>query len=77
MIRVNMLRTSTESMSVVLSGVDILTAWAFDITFESPPDLERLPAISKSSERRSYFDKVMDPAAGFTIENLTSSWGEC
>jgi methylmalonyl-CoA mutase len=71
---VNMLRTTTESMSAVISGVDSLSVLPFDAIFSEPDDFsERIarnqPLILKEE---SYFDKVADPAAGsYYIENLT------
>ncbi len=71
---VNMLRTTTENMSAIISGVDSITVLPFDATFTQPDDFsERIarnqPLILKEE---SYFDKVSDPAAGsYYIENLT------
>ena len=78
---VNILRTATESMSAVLSGVDSLTVLPFDITFEKPSGFAERIARNQQIilKEEAYFDKVMDPAAGsYYIENLTASLaGEC
>jgi methylmalonyl-CoA mutase len=78
---VNVLRTSTESMSAVLSGVDSLTILPFDIPFEKPTGFAERIARNQQIilKEEAYFDKVMDPAAGsYYIESLTSSVaGEC
>jgi methylmalonyl-CoA mutase len=73
---VNMLRTATESMSAVLSGVDALTVLPFDITFEKPGGFAERIARNQQIilKEEAYLDKVMDPAAGsYYIENLTAS----
>lgn len=73
---VNILRTTTESMSAVLSGVDSLTVLPFDITFEKPSGFAERIARNQQIilKEEAYFDKVMDPAAGsYYIENLTAS----
>ena len=73
---VNILRTTSESMSAVLSGVDALTVLPFDITFEKPSAFAERIARNQQIilKEEAYFDKVMDPAAGsYYIENLTAS----
>lgn len=73
---VNMLRTTTESMSAVLAGVDSLTVLPFDVTFEKPTDFAERIARNQQIilKEESYFDKIVDPAAGsYYIENLTDS----
>ncbi|MBN2276096.1 MAG: methylmalonyl-CoA mutase small subunit [Bacteroidales bacterium] len=73
---VNMLRTTTESMSAILSGVDVLTVLPFDMTFEKPsPFAERIARNQQIILREeACFDKVIDPAAGsYYIESLTDS----
>jgi methylmalonyl-CoA mutase len=76
---VNLLRTSTEGMSAVLSGVDALTVLPFDITFEKPSVFAERIARNQQIilKEEAYFDKVMDPAAGsYYIESLTASVAE-
>jgi methylmalonyl-CoA mutase len=71
---VNMLRTTTESMSAVLGGVDAFTVMPFDATFEVPT--QRAIRVARNQQNilkeESFFNKVADPAAGsYYIENLT------
>lgn len=73
---VNLLRTTTESMSAVLAGVDSLTVLPFDVTFEKPTDFAERIARNQQIilKEESYFDKIVDPASGsYYIENLTDS----
>jgi methylmalonyl-CoA mutase len=73
---INMLRTTTESMSAILAGVDSLTVLPYDITFEEPSEFAERIARNQQIilKEESYFDKVIDPAAGsYFIENLTDS----
>ncbi len=70
----NMLRATTEAMSAVIGGCDSLSVRAFDETFqESDKFSTRISRnISTILKEESYFDKVIDPAAGsYFIENLT------
>ena len=71
---VNMLRTTTESMSAVLGGVDAFTVMPFDAVFEEPT--QRAIRVARNQQNilkeESFFNKVADPAAGsYYIENLT------
>jgi len=73
---VNMLRSTTETMSACIAGVDSITTNPFDIAFESPDGfgyrIGRNQQILLKEE--SYMDKIVDPAAGsYYIENLTDS----
>lgn len=71
---VNLLRTTTESMSAALAGVDSLTVLPFDVTFENPTDFSERIARNQQIilKEESYFDKIVDPAAGsYYIESLT------
>ena len=73
---VNMLRTTTETMSAILGGVDAVTVLPFDAPFERPTEMARRIARNQQLilKEESYFDKVGDPAAGsYYIENLTAS----
>jgi methylmalonyl-CoA mutase len=73
---VNMLRTTTESMSAILAGIDVLTVMPFDLAFERPSEFaERIARNQQIILREeSYFDRVIDPAAGsYYIESLTES----
>ena len=73
---VNMLRSTTEGMSAVLGGVDALAIAPYDSTFEQPTSFSSRIALNISHllKEESYFDKVVDPAAGsYYIENLTNT----
>jgi methylmalonyl-CoA mutase len=73
---VNMLRTTTESMSAILAGIDALTVLPFDIAFEKPSEFAERIARNQQIivKEESYFDRVIDPAAGsYYIESLTKS----
>lgn len=71
---VNMLRSTTETMSAIISGVDSITVFPFDNTYATPDDFSERIARNQSLilKEESYFGKVNDPAAGsYYIENLT------
>jgi methylmalonyl-CoA mutase len=73
---VNMLRTTTETMSAILGGADTVTTLPFDATFVEPSVMARRTARNQQHILReeSYFDKVADPAAGsYYIETLTAN----
>lgn len=73
---VNMLRTTTESMSAVIGGTDSLTVLPFNVQFDkSNPFSERIARNQQIIlKKESYLDKVADPSAGsYLIENLTDS----
>jgi methylmalonyl-CoA mutase len=73
---VNLLRTTTESMSAIIASADSLTVNPFNSTFgETTEFSERLARNQQLLlKEESYFDKVADPAAGaYYIENLTDS----
>ena len=73
---VNMLRTTTETMSAIIGGADVVTVLPFDAAFEAPTEMARRIARNQQLILReeSYFDKVADPAAGsYYIENLTAN----
>src|SRR5574344_1423203 len=76
---VNMLRTTTEGMAAAIGGADSITLQPFDVAFKSDDDFSR--RISRNVQiilkEESYFDKVVDPAAGsYYIENLTDAIAE-
>lgn len=76
---VNMLRTTTESMSAVLAGIDSLNVLPFDAPFAQPSAFSERIARNQQILLReeSHFGKVADPAAGsYYIENLTISIAE-
>lgn len=76
---VNMLRTTTEGMAAAIGGADSIALQPFDVAYKSDDDFSR--RISRNVQiilkEESYFDKVVDPAAGsYYIENLTDSIAE-
>jgi len=79
---VNMLRTTTETMSAALGGADSITVLPFDIASGENSELGERIARNQQLllKGESHFDKVNDAAAGsYYIENLTdqligSSW---
>lgn len=76
---VNMLRSTTESMSAVIGGVDSLTVLLFDGAFKKPSEFSE--HIARNTQiilkEESHFDKITDPAAGsYYIENLTANIAE-
>jgi len=73
---VNMLRTTTEAMSAALGGADSIALKPFDLAYKQEDEFSN--RISRNTQiilkEESYFDKVVDPAAGsYYIENLTHS----
>ena len=73
---VNMLRTTTESMSSIIGGSDSLTVSPFNSIFEKSTEFSERIARNQQLllKEESYLDKVVDPAAGsYYIENLTHS----
>jgi methylmalonyl-CoA mutase len=71
---VNMLRTTTETMSAGIAGIDSMTVLPFDAVYENTSDFSERVARNQQLilQEESYFDKVADPAAGsYYIENLT------
>lgn len=71
---VNMLRTTTETMSAALGGVDSITVLPFDFAAGKSSELGSRIARNQQLllKGESHFDKVNDPAAGsYYIENLT------
>ncbi|NOX86319.1 MAG: methylmalonyl-CoA mutase small subunit [Chlorobi bacterium] len=71
---VNMLRTTTETMSSLIAGVDSMEVLPFDEIFEKPAEFAERIARNQQLilKYESYFDKVSDPAAGsYYIEELT------
>jgi len=76
---INMLRTTTESMSAVLAGVDSLNVLPFNAPYSEPTSFSERIARNQQILLReeAYFGKVADPAAGsYYIERLTLSIAE-
>lgn len=72
---VNMLRTTTESLSAILGGVDSFAVLPYNANFEWPtPFAERIARNQQLViKEESFMDKVVDPAAGsYYIESLTA-----
>lgn len=73
---VNMLRTTTETMSSAIAGADSISVYPFDCAFKEGDDFSNRIASNQQIllKEESYLDKVIDPSAGsYYIENLTSS----
>jgi len=73
---VNMLRTTTETMSVAIAGADSISVAPFDLAFKDADDFSYRIARNQQIllKEESYLDKIADPAAGsYYIENLTDS----
>jgi methylmalonyl-CoA mutase len=76
---VNMLRTTTESMSALLGGTDSLSVMPFDITYKKADAFSE--RIARNTQiilgEEAKFDRVKDPAAGaYFIEYLTHELAE-
>ena len=76
---VNLLRTTTESMSSIIGGIDSLQVNGFNSVYEETTEFSERIARNQQIllKEESYFDKIIDPAAGsYYIENLTNSIAE-
>ncbi len=76
---VNMLRTTTETMSASLGGSDTISVQPFDNTCKEENEFSS--RIARNTQlilkEEAYFNKVADPAAGsYYIEQLTVSIAE-
>lgn len=76
---INMLRSTTEGMAAAIGGSDSIALQPFDVAYKTDDEFSR--RISRNVQvilkEESYFDKVVDPAAGsYYIENLTNSIAE-
>ncbi len=73
---VNMLRTTTETMSAALGGANSIHVDAYDDAYKCPDDFSARIARNQQIilKEESYFDKIVDPASGsYYIENLTDA----
>ncbi|MDR0971320.1 MAG: methylmalonyl-CoA mutase family protein [Bacteroidales bacterium] len=73
---VNMLRTTTETMSSAIAGADSISVYPFDCAFKESDDFSRRIASNQQIllKEETYLDKVVDPSSGsYYIENLTNS----
>ena len=71
---VNMLRSTTQSFSAILGGVDNITTIPFDETLRTPDSFSRRIARNTQTILReeSHLDQVIDAAGGsYYIESLT------
>jgi methylmalonyl-CoA mutase len=72
---VNMLRTTIETHSAVIGGVDIFAVEPFDIVFKKPDDFSNRIAINQQIiiKEEAFANKVVDPAGGsYYVENVTT-----
>lgn len=73
---VNVLRTTTESMSAIIGGCNSVTVKPFDMCYKkSEPFSERIARNQQIVlKEESFLDKTVDPAAGsYYVENITDS----
>lgn len=73
---VNMLRTTTETMSAAIGGADSISVIPFDEPYKDADDFSTHIARNQQIilKEESYLDKIVDPSAGsYYIENLTDS----
>lgn len=75
----NMLRATTQAMSAALGGADIISVTPYDSAWKNGDEFSKRVArnVQLLLKEESYFDKVIDPAAGsYFIENLTNELAE-
>ncbi len=73
---VNMLRSTTETMSAAIAGVDSIEVVPFDDAFRAPGEFSNRIARNVQSilKEESHFNNIVDPGAGsYYIEELTQS----
>lgn len=73
---VNMLRTTTETMSAAIAGVDVITVLPFNSVYGQENEFASRIAQNQNLlvKEEAHFDKVADAAGGsYYIENLTST----
>jgi methylmalonyl-CoA mutase len=73
---VNLLRTTSESMSAILGNCDELEVLPYDFAFKSPSIFSQRIARNQQLllQFESHFDKVTDPGAGsYHLEALTDN----
>jgi methylmalonyl-CoA mutase len=71
---VNMLRATTEAMSAIIGGAELLTVTAFNSAFAAPDEFTRRMSVNTQLILReeAHFDELSDPASGaWYIEALT------
>ena len=72
---INLLRTTTETLSAVLSGTDSFTVLPFNSTTSWPTEFSERIARNQQIllKEEAFIDKIADPASGsYYIENLTN-----
>ena len=73
---VNILRSTTETMSAAMGGCDSLAVAPFDETYRTPDEFSRRLARNTQviAKKEAWLDRVADPAAGsYFVEVLTES----
>lgn len=73
---VNLLRTTTESMSAGIAGVDAMTILPFDNIYNTETEFASRVARNQQIiiQEEAHLDKVVDPGAGsYYIEHLTDA----
>ena len=73
---VNMLRSTTEAMSAVIGGAELVTVTAFNSAFAHPDEFSRRMAINTQLILReeAHFDELSDPASGaWYIDSLADT----
>jgi methylmalonyl-CoA mutase len=76
---VNMLRGTTEAMSAIIGGADLVSVLPFDFPYGKSSDFSDRIArnVQIILREEAYFDRVADPSSGsYYIESLTDSTGE-
>ncbi|MDR1667345.1 MAG: methylmalonyl-CoA mutase family protein [Bacteroidales bacterium] len=76
---VNLLRSTSETMSAAIAGVDSMTVQPFDSAFRRPDALSERIARNQQIilQEEAGFGKIVDPAAGsYYVENLTASMAD-
>ncbi len=76
---VNMLRTTTESFSAVIAGVDSLEVEPFDALVKEDNPFARRIARNQQLilKEEAHLSKIVDPAGGsYYIENITAQFAE-
>jgi Methylmalonyl-CoA mutase len=74
---VNLLRGTTEAMSAIIGGCDVLIVRPFDAAYAHPGEFSRRLSINTQLLLReeSYFNRIPDPAAGcWYLEWLTNQF---
>ncbi len=76
---VNLLRTTTETMSSVIAGADSISVKPFDVALKDSDEFSLRLALNQQIllKEESYLDKIVDPSSGsYYIETLTNNISE-